>query len=118
VLILHASTAAESAAGRPAADARAAAEIVAGQSADHPDVCTDYLFVLGETVPALVDASSEASMLVLGRPGSQRGRRVWRHSVAGAMLHQARCPLVVLPPRTGPADVADGRRSGTRVLVA
>lgn len=99
LLVLHASTAA----GGRSTSARTTGEILAGQQQDHPDVATDYRFVLGETVPALVDASSRAGLLVLGRPHLRLGRRSWEHSVAHAMLHRARCPLAVVPPVPAPA---------------
>lgn len=112
VLILHASTAAEPATGLRAASARTAAEFVAGQSQDHPDVAVDYRYVPGETVLALVDLSSRARLVVLGRPRHQPGRLPWRRSVARAMLHQSRCPLMVVPPGTRPASAGDRPRAG------
>jgi nucleotide-binding universal stress UspA family protein len=118
VLILHASTAEEPATGLRAASARTAAEFVAGQSQDHPDVAVDYRYVPGETLLALVDHSSRARLMVLGRPRPQSGRLLWRRSVAHAMLHQARCPLMVVPPGTRPSAVVLRPRTGPAVLVS
>ncbi len=117
VLILHASTAGEPATGLRAASARTAAEFVADQSQDHPDVAVDFRYVPGETLPALVDFSSHARLMVLGRPRHHSGRLPWRRSVARAMLHQARCPLMVVPPGTRPAPAAARSQTGTPVLV-
>ncbi|MBB3327231.1 universal stress protein [Microlunatus antarcticus] len=117
VLVLHASTPVEARTLRRAATRRTAAELVAGQSQDHPDVAVDYRFVAVQTVPALVDVSARASLLVLGRPPVHHGRRPWRHSVARAMLHQSRCPLVIVPPGPEPTR-SDGRSAtGAPVLV-
>jgi nucleotide-binding universal stress UspA family protein len=98
VVILHASTRAG-----PAIDGRAAregtmAEVAASRDHEHPDVATNYRIVPVATISTWVDATSGASLMILGRPFSLRGRRSWKHSVAHAMLHQARCPLVVVPP--------------------
>jgi nucleotide-binding universal stress UspA family protein len=117
VLILHASTAAEPATGLRAASARTAAEFVAGQAQDHPDVAVDYRYVPGEPVLALVELSSRARLMVLGRPRHQPGRLPWRRSVARAMLHQSRCPLMVVPPGTRPTSADDRAGRGSPVLV-
>ena len=117
VLILHASTAAEPATGLRAMSARTTAEFVAGQSLDHPDVAVDYRYVPGETLLALVDLSSRARLMVLGRPRQQAGRLPWGRSVARAMLHRVRCPLMVVPPGTRPAPATDRAQVGTPVLV-
>jgi nucleotide-binding universal stress UspA family protein len=119
VLILHASTRADLGTSQGAASARNLAEIVAGQHQDHPDVSIDYRVVPAPSVLAWVDASSRASLMVLGRPQSPCGYRSWQHSVARAMLHQARCPLVVVPARTRSASAAGRPLRGTpSVLVS
>jgi nucleotide-binding universal stress UspA family protein len=117
VLILHASTAAEPATGLRALSARTTAEFVAGQSLDRPEVAVDYRYVPEETLRALVEVSGRARLMVLGRPRQQSGRLPWGRSVARAMLHQARCPLMVVPLGTRPAPAADRAQVGTPVLV-
>lgn len=117
VLILHASTGAAVTTGEGTPSERTLAEIVAGQNQDHPDVAIDYRFVPATSVLAWVDASSRASLMVLGRPRSPRGFRSWQHSVARAMLHQTRCPLVVVPASTRSAPADDRLELGTPVLV-
>jgi nucleotide-binding universal stress UspA family protein len=91
LLILLASTNAHG-----VAEGGAVAEIVAGLRHDHPDVKTDFQLLPGETVESWVDLTSRADLLVLGRTFSLRGRRSSSHSLARALLHQARCPLVVV----------------------
>jgi nucleotide-binding universal stress UspA family protein len=106
VLVLHVSTRAGPTSSRQAASARHLAQVMADQHRGHPDVAIDYRVVPGGTLLAWVDASARASLLVLGRPGSARGDRAWKQSVARALLHQTRCPLVVVPAvtRTVPED--------------
>jgi nucleotide-binding universal stress UspA family protein len=118
VLVLHASAGAGGTTSQRAESARDLAETMAGQHHDHPDVALDYRVVPAPTLTAWVDASSRASLMVLGRPRSPRGHRSWQHSVARAMLHQARCPLVVVPARTRVAPPDDRPRRGTPVLVS
>lgn len=117
VLVLHASNGAGRVTGDRVAGVRTMAEIVAGQQAAHPDVAVDYRVVPDATLQAWVDASARASLMVLGRPRSPHGHRSWQHSVAHAMLHQARCPLVVVPASTRSAPADDHPRLGTPVLV-
>jgi nucleotide-binding universal stress UspA family protein len=118
VLILHTATGAGPATSERAASMRNLAQIVAGQHQDHPDVAIDYRIVPAATMTAWVDASSRASLMVLGRPRSPRGHRSWQHSVARAMLHQTRCPLVVVPADARSAAADDRPRRGTPVLVS
>lgn len=115
VLVLHASTAP----AERTTSARTSAELLAGQQQDHPDIPTEHRFVVGETVAILVDASAQASLLVLGRPHLRRGPWSWRHSVALALLRRARCPVVVVPPGAPPVPVpAHPLPTGTRVPVS
>jgi nucleotide-binding universal stress UspA family protein len=81
-------------------------------------VAVDYRLVPGDSVLALVDVSSRARLMVLGRPRQRRGQRSWHHSVARAMLHQAWCPLVVVPPPSLTAPSTERPPAGAPVLVS
>lgn len=115
VVILHALTRAGPATGGRTAGEGTMAEVAALRDHEHPDVGTDYRVVPVATISTWVDATSTASLMILGRPSGLRGRRSWKNSVAHAMLHQARCPLAVVPP--SPRWAVDSPSAGVRVLV-
>ncbi len=117
MLILHASTGHEPPTGCGGAAARTMAEVVARQNQHHPDIAISYRFMSTATMVAWVEASSRASLMVLGRSRSSRARRSWQHSVARAMLHQTRCPLVVVPASARSVSADDRPELGTSVLV-
>ena len=117
VLVLHVSTRADATTSRQAMSARALAQVMADQHRGHPDVAIDYRVVPGGTLLAWVDASARAGLLVLGRPRSARGDRAWQQSVARALLHRTRCPLVVVPAVTRSAP-EDRLRRGAPALVS
>lgn len=64
---------------------------------EHPDVVVDVVIEGGSASRGLVDASGYADLLVVGgRPhGDGEGMRVG--GLAYALLHHARCPVVIVP---------------------
>jgi nucleotide-binding universal stress UspA family protein len=83
------------------------AEILAGWKADRPDVTVHTVILPGEPAEVIVDASTEAGVMVVGRPHQPR-LGSWTRSVARAVLRAAHCPLAVVPPsqlsESGPAS--------------
>lgn len=70
-----------------------ARRIVEGMAGDkRPDIQTERRYA--GVVPTLVDASNDASMVVLGRRASGRGML---GSVGAGLLHHANCPVTVVP---------------------
>ena len=78
-------------------------ERLAGWSARFPDVELTRVLDDEQPVRALVARSLQASLLVVGTRGKVRAPGRWG-SVAGALLHEAQCPVVVVRP----APVAAG----------
>lgn len=90
------------------------AEAVAGHAAGHPDVRVRQVLVPGEVTKALVQASSSARLLVIGRHGVEPdGPALGR--VAKHCLDHAHCPVMVVPagrpPRPAPYAPGDRRDS-------
>ena len=83
------------------------AEILAGWKADRPDVTVHTVILPGEPGDVIVDASTEAGVMVVGRPHQPR-LGSWTRSVARAVLRAAHCPLAIVPPsqlsESGPAS--------------
>ena len=73
------------------------AEILAGWKADRPDVTVHTVILPGEPVEVIVDASTKAGLMVVGRPHQPR-LGSWTRSVARAVLRAAHCPLAIVPP--------------------
>jgi nucleotide-binding universal stress UspA family protein len=72
-----------------------------GPVGEYPSVRLETDLVTGSAAAALVDASADASLLVITRHPS--GNRFGPHlgSVAHAVLHHARCPVAVVPAEQG-----------------
>lgn len=53
--------------------------------------------VSGHPSEALIDASGDADLMVVGSRGMRGMRRALLGSVSSAVLHHARCPVAVIP---------------------
>lgn len=64
------------------------------QSGAHTELRTEVYF--SATVPALVDLSKEAQMIVVGARGQGAISRVLLGSVSAGLIHHAHCPVAVI----------------------
>ena len=72
------------------------AEILAGWKADRPDVNVRTVILPGEPGEVIIDASTEACVMVVARP-HQPHLGSWTRYVARAVLRAAHCPLAIVP---------------------
>ncbi len=70
-------------------------DAVAGPAAEHPSVTVHESAIRGRTRRTLIDASTKARLMVVGR---HKGAFGTVGSVALALAHHADCPVVVVPP--------------------
>lgn len=70
----------------------------------HPGVQYQLMSVGGSAEDALLSASAEASLLVVGSHGKGAVRRALTGSVSHEVVDKASCPVAVLPPETAEAD--------------
>ncbi|QNS02304.1 universal stress protein [Streptomyces xanthii] len=80
---------------------RALAEVMAGAAERHPDVKISEEVLKGRPVQQLAVTAHEALALVVGRRGHGGFTGLGLGSTAHGLLHQADCPVIVVP-RTGP----------------
>jgi nucleotide-binding universal stress UspA family protein len=73
------------------------AEAVAGYAAQYPTVDVRRYVVRGHPVAELARQSENAGLLVVGTRGRGRVRGVVLGSVSRSLLHDARCPVAVIP---------------------
>lgn len=71
-----------------------------------PGITAATMIVHGSPIPAMLDQSESARMLVLGTRGLGALRGALLGSVTSALVAHAQCPVVVVPP--GDAPAADG----------
>lgn len=76
-----------------------------------PPVDLETRTLYGPAATALVDASREASMLVVGSRGLGGFRGMLLGSVSTACVQHAHCPVLVIRPRPVPAAAAPSVRS-------
>jgi nucleotide-binding universal stress UspA family protein len=74
-------------------------ESLAGWREKYPDVDVRQVVVHSDAAQALVTASSEAHLLVVGSRGRGGFRSLLLGSVGHAVLHHARCPVAIVRPR-------------------
>ncbi|MEV7011396.1 universal stress protein [Streptosporangium sp. NPDC051022] len=82
-------------------EARTARQRLAPWRDKHPDVHVAETMLCGHPVPALVDASRAADLLVVGSRGLRGLRAAALGSVSHGVLHRAHCPVAVVPSRQG-----------------
>jgi nucleotide-binding universal stress UspA family protein len=80
-------------------EARGLAEAVAGCREEYPDVTVREELVRGPARAALIDASVEAQLLVVGTRGRGGIRGLLLGSVSQAVLHHAQCPVLAVPSK-------------------
>jgi nucleotide-binding universal stress UspA family protein len=97
----------------PIADVEAAEQAVLQEAVDRlaslaPDVAVTSRLVQGRADTALIDASAEASLVVVGRHG---GASAWLGPVVGHVATLAHCPVVAVPAGVpaGPRHRRGGR---------
>ncbi|MEV5427909.1 universal stress protein [Streptomyces sp. NPDC052701] len=72
------------------------AEALAGHRERHPDVAVRHRAVRGRVRATLVEASSEAQLIVVGARGHGGFTGLLLGSVSQAVLHHAHCPVTVV----------------------
>ena len=79
------------------AEIRLAAEVLAGFKVDYPDVHVTENLVRSPAVQALLDASTNAALIVVGTRGRNIALGALLGSVSNGILHKARVPVAVIP---------------------
>jgi nucleotide-binding universal stress UspA family protein len=90
-----------------------AAVKIVEESTAHGAVHVNIELLFGGTIPALVDLSQRAQMMVLGWRGRGAAARRLLGSVSSAMIRYAGCPVAVIPDE----DPLLPHRAGAPVLV-
>jgi len=85
---------------------RMSAEILSGFRDDYPDVEVTEHLVHGPPVGALLEASANAAMIVVGTRGHGPAIGALIGSVSNGVLHRARVPVVVVPRPEPEPDAA------------
>ncbi|MDQ0938999.1 nucleotide-binding universal stress UspA family protein [Streptomyces sp. V1I1] len=78
-------------------------EATAGWREKYPEVEVDYRVRYGHPARVLAHTAANARCLVVGSRGLGGFRGMLLGSVSHVLLHQATCPLIVVPPREGTA---------------
>ncbi len=78
---------------------RLLSEALAGWREKYPDVLVNPENVRGHAAGVLVERSSRAEVVVLGRRGTGRLVKALLGSVTHSVLHHAGVPVIVVPPR-------------------
>ncbi len=76
---------------------RLAAEVLAGFRTDYPDVTVQERLVRAPAVQAILDASTDAAMIVVGTRGHGAAIGAVLGSVSNGLLHRATVPVAVVP---------------------
>jgi nucleotide-binding universal stress UspA family protein len=72
-------------------------KVLAGLEGPHPESVT-VMAVHGFPVEELINAASDADMIVLGSRGAGGFTRLMMGSVAGQVAQHAHCPVLIVPP--------------------
>ncbi|MFF6879862.1 universal stress protein [Streptomyces sp. NPDC012474] len=81
---------------------------LAGREERHPDVTVVRRPVVGRVRHTLIDASTDAQLLVVGARGRGGFRGLLLGSVSQAVLHHAQCPVAVVRHRGEGPGTAEG----------
>ena len=73
-----------------------AMRVVADVVSDTCDIAVDHRVVEGPNVPALVDISKDAEMIVVGCRGLSGVQRLLLGSVSSGLVHHSHCPVAVI----------------------
>lgn len=76
---------------------RLAAEVLAGYREEYPNVAVQERLVRAPAAEALLNASTDAAMIVVGTRGHGPAVGALLGSVSNAVLHKAQAPVVVVP---------------------
>ena len=76
---------------------RLAAEVLSGYRNEYPDVRVSENLVRSPAVQALLDASTNAAMIVVGTRGRNVAIGALLGSVSNGILHKAKVPIAVVP---------------------
>ncbi len=76
---------------------RLAAEVLAGFKVEYPDVHVTENLVRSPAVQALLDASTNAALIVVGTRGRNVALGALLGSVSNGVLHKAKVPVAVVP---------------------
>ncbi len=87
-------------------EVRLAAEALAGFREAYPDVEVEERLTRSPAVRALVDASADAALLVVGTRGRSPALGALLGSVSNGVLHRARVPVAVVGPAAHEASAA------------
>jgi nucleotide-binding universal stress UspA family protein len=82
-----------------AEETRILAEALAGWQTRYPDVTVHQRLIRAHAGRALVEATGRAQLVVVGTHGHQAGTGWLVGSVTHTLLHQAHCPILVVPRR-------------------
>ncbi|REF37800.1 universal stress protein [Thermasporomyces composti] len=98
--------------GDRAADVLASAAMRARQA--HPGLVVEERVLPGHTAGVLVEESRTADLVVVGSRGRGGFTGLLLGSVSQTLLHQAHCPVIVVPPNAAERirEEPDGRSSG------
>ena len=79
-----------------ASEERAFAESLAGLRERHPDVTVEQVVVKGQSVRAILDASDDPALIVMGSRGRGEFLGAVLGSVSQGVLHRAKVPVAVI----------------------
>lgn len=78
-------------------EVRLAAEVLAGFRIDYPDVLVQERLVRAPAVQSILDATTNAALIVVGTRGHGAALRAVLGSVSNGILHRATVPVAVVP---------------------